>query len=119
MRRMSTPEWRAHNQEKLREYRRRWYYGNADHAKTKVLARRAEIDKFIKDLKLTLSCEVCGEDHPHCLDFHHRDPSKKEATIAGIARSKAWKMERIVAEIDKCAVLCSNCHRKYHATIGP
>ncbi|HSI20566.1 MAG TPA: hypothetical protein VLA04_02560 [Verrucomicrobiae bacterium] len=116
---MSTPEWRANNQDKLREYRRLWYYRNVEHAKAKVLARRMELVRFIEEIKANLSCEVCGENHPRCLDFHHRDPAQKKALIGGIARKKSWKKERIIEEINKCSVLCSNCHRKYHASIGP
>ncbi|MEI6478005.1 MAG: hypothetical protein WCO52_03390 [bacterium] len=111
---MSTPQWRANNQEKLREYRRRWYHRNAEHAKAKVVERRTGLTQLIEAIKMNASCEACGENDPCCLDFHHRDPGTKEATIAGIARQKSWKMERIMAEIAKCAILCANCHRKYH-----
>ena len=58
------------------------------------------------------ACVDCGETHPACLDFHHRDPKQKSFSIGkeGVKFSK----ERILAEIAKCDVLCANCHRKRH-----
>lgn len=42
------------------------------------------------------------------LEFHHLDPSKKEFTLSGMTRS--WK--RIKKELDKCILVCSNCHKE-------
>lgn len=57
-------------------------------------------------------CAHCGEKNILCLDFHHTDPSQKEYKISAI-KSRSW--EKMLAEIDKCEVLCSNCHRKVTA----
>lgn len=57
-------------------------------------------------------CLICGYDEcPAALEFHHIDPTQKEFQI-----SKRWSMtdERIKSEIDKCVLLCSNCHRETH-----
>lgn len=67
------------------------------------------------DYKRTLSCVLCGESEPCCLDFHHKDPSQKEYSISSAPRHKSFK--KIMIEIEKCVVLCSNCHRKVHADI--
>ena len=48
-------------------------------------------------------------------DFHHRDPRKKELTLAG-HWEKSW--ETIKKELDKCDLLCSNCHRELHEKLG-
>ena len=56
-------------------------------------------------------CKVCGYDK--CIDaleFHHRDPSKKDFSISG----KTWSYEKLQAEVDKCDLVCSNCHRELH-----
>jgi hypothetical protein len=55
----------------------------------------------------------CGEDHPSTLDFHHEDPAKKEASVRQLL-DNGYSQKRILAEIAKCIVLCSNCHRKLH-----
>lgn len=44
------------------------------------------------------------------LEFHHTDPTKKDMTIAG--SGKKW--ETIKAEVEKCILLCANCHRELH-----
>lgn len=58
-------------------------------------------------------CFECGETHPACLDFHHRDPKEKEFSIAHM-RGGSYSLDKIKEEIEKCDVLCSNCHRKLH-----
>ena len=60
-------------------------------------------------------CGICG--YCKCddvLDFHHIDPTQKEFSFGSIrANCKNWGS--IVLEIKKCVMLCSNCHREYHA----
>ena len=58
------------------------------------------------------NCQVCKYDR--CIDnltFHHLDPSKKDFQISGT--SKAF--ETLKAEVDKCVLLCKNCHGEVHA----
>jgi hypothetical protein len=58
-------------------------------------------------------CQVCG--YNKCmgaLDFHHLDPSKKDENL-GLAIIQ-WKWERVKLELDKCILLCANCHREVH-----
>lgn len=59
-------------------------------------------------------CAQCGyEEHMSAFDFHHLNPLKKDYCIGTmIARSYNW--EKIKKELDKCIVLCANCHRKLH-----
>lgn len=62
----------------------------------------------------TLACETCGEKDPVVLDFHHRDPKKKDFTIAAAVAFK-YPWAKIEREIEKCSVLCANDHRRLHA----
>lgn len=57
-------------------------------------------------------CVDCGlVDLQEVYDFHHADPTQKDFTIG-----KSVKIfERIKTELDKCVLLCSNCHRKRHS----
>lgn len=64
--------------------------------------------------KQTLSCQQCGESHPACLDFHHVDPDEKTEHISRMVKFKRYSHEDLLAELEKCIVLCSNCHRKEH-----
>lgn len=63
--------------------------------------------------KSTLKCSKCPENHPSCLDFHHEDPTIKEVEISRMINSTS-SLETIKKEIDKCIILCANCHRKHH-----
>lgn len=57
-------------------------------------------------------CMKCGYNKSHsALDFHHEDPSQKDADFTTM---KNWSWERIKEEIDKCILVCANCHREIH-----
>jgi hypothetical protein len=57
-------------------------------------------------------CARCGySESGYALDFHHRDPSTKDFAI-GRVLGVSW--ERIWAEVEKCDVLCRNCHAVLH-----
>lgn len=62
------------------------------------------------------SCSRCGYNrYMGALDFHHLDPSKKEIAIAQKIATRSW--ESIRQELDKCILLCANCHREIEAGI--
>lgn len=94
------------------EYSKTYYEKN----KTKVIkAAAVNRKKFTADwaaFKATLECTVCKENHPATLDFHHVDPNEKEYSIDRLVRNCSWKT--IKMELEKCVVLCANCHRKHH-----
>lgn len=57
-------------------------------------------------------CTKCkGVFDPCVYDFHHRDPSIKEGRASVFLN---WSLERIKIELDKCDLLCANCHRLEH-----
>ena len=56
-------------------------------------------------------CVKCGDIRKYLLDFHHKNPAEKEFTIGLFKRGNLNKIQR---EIDKCVVLCANCHREFH-----
>ena len=59
-------------------------------------------------------CCICGIDKIYALDFHHLDPSQKEFTLGSVRGSiKGW--DSLVKEVEKCVLVCANCHRGYHA----
>jgi hypothetical protein len=58
-------------------------------------------------------CKNCGYNKCiQALDFHHRDPQEKDFNLGG-KHCYSWK--RLKKELDKCDLLCSNCHREEHA----
>lgn len=59
------------------------------------------------------SCSKCGYAKcPGALEFHHRDPGGKDFCLSK-SRSHAWT-QGVQAELDKCDLLCANCHREAH-----
>lgn len=61
-------------------------------------------------------CERCGYDKSvYALTFHHKDPNEKDFGIGGDGGTKAW--EKIRIELDKCVLLCANCHAEEHEKI--
>ena len=69
--------------------------------------------EIIQDLKSKCACAKCGDTRGYVLDYHHIDPSIKEEGIARMT-SNNYNLEKVFTEIEKCAVLCSNCHRELH-----
>lgn len=57
-------------------------------------------------------CSKCGYSRCYAaLEFHHRDPDEKELEWNKL-RKRAWSS--IKEELDKCDLLCANCHREVH-----
>jgi hypothetical protein len=71
--------------------------------------RRGRLRKWLDNYKQTLSCERCGFRDFRALQFHHRDQSLKEFNVADMTGS-GLSEESIRREIEKCSVLCANCH---------
>lgn len=58
-------------------------------------------------------CEICGYNKSNrALSFHHLDPSKKDFGLSDRGLTRSW--EKIRNEIEKCILLCANCHMEVH-----
>ena len=97
----------------VKYYQNKYYKENKDKFVSKMMIRKKTLNKFIVDIKIKSGCKVCGENHIATLDFHHRNPEDKKLDITR-AVANGWGIKRLQKEIDKCDVLCSNCHRKLH-----
>lgn len=80
---------------------------------TRTITRRNQLTQAYKDWKSLQKCARCGEQDEVCLDLHHLDPTEKEYSISVLARD-SFGSEKWQRELDKCVILCSNCHRKVH-----
>ncbi len=58
-------------------------------------------------------CELCGEEKIWLLCFHHKDPNEKEDDI-NILKSSKVRFTDLMHEVNKCQLLCQNCHREVH-----
>lgn len=106
-------EYYQDNKEKINERDKQYYQDNKEkrneytkqHHKKHSDNRRHFIDSFKHH------CLICGYRDKPALVFHHRDP--REKTFA-IASKRTITFESFQKEIDKCTVLCSNCHLIFH-----
>ena len=73
---------------------------------------KKKIDAIIHKGSSCLDCGVSYPQSPYVIfDFHHRDPSEKEFSWT---KMRLVSSERLQKELDKCDLLCSNCHRIRH-----
>jgi len=76
--------------------------------------RGLKIKRRLLELKGSSKCIECGYDHDG-LDFHHLDEEKKKFNFGHIiARKLVVPIDLIIEELDKCVVLCKNCHIYKH-----
>ncbi len=101
--------FKAHNTKNLTK---------AETTASKVLSSYEHVKKFRhkKKNKAILykggKCTICGYDKCNRnLAFHHIDPNMKDFNISA---KGSWGFERIKAELDKCILVCHNCHGEIH-----
>ncbi|MBI2452467.1 hypothetical protein HYV50_05340 [Candidatus Pacearchaeota archaeon] len=99
------------NIERRREYRREWYISHKKSEKKYVRIRKKKIREWIEHYKKSLKCKVCSENHPAVIEFHHKKDKKFEISYMV---ANGYSIPRIREELEKCEVLCANCHRKRH-----
>jgi hypothetical protein len=76
----------------------------------KVKKTKEAFRRWAEDLKRDRPCVDCQRRFPPCcMDWHHKDPSTKVDTVGRITAT--GNKSRVLAEIIKCELVCSNCHR--------
>ena len=111
------PEQRKRRNDNLRKWREEHpgYFTEASR-KTRA-AKRAHLMR----VKESRGCQDCGEKDPIVLEFDHRDPAQKNIQLNPRVSGKggwvwlSWK--DLITEIDKCDVVCANCHRRRTAAM--
>ena len=85
--------------------------------KTKKITKPESVIEWRKRTKLKLveykggKCQVCNYSRSlNALHFHHLDPNEKDFTISG----KSLSFEKLKNEVEKCILVCSNCHSEIH-----
>jgi ArsR family metal-binding transcriptional regulator len=91
----------ANTMERYEEDKIKFNKRNATYKRHKLL----QVYKYLQ----THPCVDCGEDRVVVLEFDHLDGSNKLMSIAQLCNGYSWKT--IKKEIDKCEVVCANCHK--------
>lgn len=90
------------------------YRANCRLCQSKYASNRYYLNKEILDkTKVGKCCARCG--YMECieaLDYHHIDPTTKKDTVARLLTH--YNAKDGLKEIEKCIILCANCHRYYH-----
>ena len=99
---------------------RNHYLDNPEAYKASARKYKALLIEWFQEYKSTLCCSRCGDVNSWRLAFHHVDPNNK---VSGISQMVSNHMSRvlIMEEINKCIVVCQNCHADIHhelETIG-
>jgi hypothetical protein len=97
---------------KQKDYSTKHYKHNTEEVKAKNNEKRSSLRKIWKAFKATLFCTKCGFNHPAALDFHHVDPKTKTGSVNQFVSDGQYK--KAMEEVEKCIVLCANCHRIHH-----
>ena len=95
-------------------HQKKYFSGPAHDRHLEQVKERKEIARqvareYAYNYLLTHPCQECGESDVRVLEFHH--VGDKDMAVAYMV-SSGYSVERIQAEIDKCTILCANCHRK-------
>lgn len=83
----------------------RWRPEHGNNDRNSVYINR----KYAWEFRENNPCVKCGESNPIKLDFDYLDPSKKIKRISKLIHSTS--LEKLKTEINKCQILCGNCHR--------
>jgi len=98
-------------------YQRRGKEGGSVYCKTCTGNQSLERQRGLKQKAITYKGGVCQECGYHkcngALEFHHLNPSEKDFSISHL-KNYAFN-DKIKLELDKCILVCANCHREIHA----
>jgi hypothetical protein len=97
---------------KQKLYSKKHYKANKDRIDKKTKATNKEKTDKWNTFKASLSCLECGQNHPAVLDFHHVAPELKSAAVHKLVQAR--RLKAAMKEVEKCIVLCANCHRYWH-----
>lgn len=125
------------NSEESKSYKRQYYLNNKskweDYRKNMTDSQKEERLETVRKLKKSYGhshkselialkgnrCSICGLEYNGkngaIFDFHHTNPDEKDFNIAAYLRNYSKIPDRIYKEVEKCILLCSNCHRLEHS----
>ncbi|MBA7572885.1 hypothetical protein ES708_14672 [subsurface metagenome] len=98
-----------------KEYNKQYRKDNAEKIREYYKKRKEKIRQYVQDYKILRGCKVCGYNKcASALEFHHN--GDKEFNVATYVQN-CISIETIEREMEKCEVLCANCHREWHEKI--
>lgn len=93
-----------------KEASRKHYLANKEVIIARSKATKLKLFAYVRELKDKTPCKDCGHNYPYyVMDFDHLPEFEKITEVAKIINSGS--MKRLLDEIAKCDLVCSNCHR--------
>ena len=94
---------------------KRKYADRAEYLKKAVSKRRKYLRKVSIEYKGG-SCNLCGYSKcPDALEFHHLNSNMKDFGLSKAGLTRSW--EKTKKELDKCILVCADCHRELHSDL--
>lgn len=99
------------------------YYKSGNKGHWKCLKCQTEATQKRRDKVKVLAvaykggkCQCCGyNNYVGALEFHHVNPEEKDFGVGSKGYTRSW--DTVKKELDKCVLVCSNCHKEIHASI--
>lgn len=95
-----------------RAYDNQFHHQRSEEKKAEKYSKQQErigaVQKYVIEYMNGKTCEMCPENRLPALDFHHH--GDKEFNISN-AIQQGYSLNKIQVEIEKCSILCANCHR--------
>lgn len=117
-----TQFWLKHGKPQARckecqkKYHKAHYANNKKAYLNRAKVRNKQVEEFNRQFinaKKIVPCMDCGVSYPpYVMDFDHRDPNTKISGVSEMAIQRRTKLETLSKEIEKCDIVCSNCHRE-------
>lgn len=105
----------------VKKYAKKRVYLTEEEKKANAVVSVFKRRRKVKELAVEYKGECCqhnGCGYNKCigaLEFHHLDPNEKDFSLSSDGYSLSW--ETIKKELDKCILVCANCHREIHEEI--
>jgi methionyl-tRNA synthetase len=108
----------------MKEASKKWYHNNKERSKLTNAAWRSNNKQYVLEKQrlqkrqrkewaieyLGGRCCSCGNTyHPSIYEFHHVNPEDRDPS-----KMMMLSLKRLQEELDKCNLLCANCHRFLH-----
>lgn len=100
---------------------KQYFYDNSIHWKcmkcqSEYVQKRRDHIKLLALAYKGNRCQCCGYNKcVSALEFHHINPEQKDFAIGSRGYTRSWN--KVKTELDKCVLVCSNCHREIHSNL--
>ena len=115
--RISRQRYRQQHPEKCKAESRKYYEKHKEKLKLNQKIKRDLMVKKINEIKMRNGCEICGYKRcSNALCFHHK-PNEIKKFVISEWRDKGRNWSEMLKEMDKCLILCLNCHQEIHSKL--